>query len=100
MVEKKKKFKYKPLSLKDILREMKQSIDLMIDLAYSALKFGSKELASISKLPSRPVLLGMAVNCIASPLTSFANGLNQIILKFVWAIEEIRKKKEQSGQGK
>lgn len=42
---KKKKFKYKPLSLKDILREMKQNIDLMIDLAYSAIKFGSKELA-------------------------------------------------------
>ncbi|MFX1275695.1 MAG: potassium channel family protein [Promethearchaeota archaeon] len=47
MVEKKtrKKFKYKPLSLKDILREMKQNIDLMIDLAYSAIKFGSKEIA-------------------------------------------------------
>ncbi len=39
------KFKYKPLSLKDIIREMKQNIDLMIDLAYSAIKFGSKELA-------------------------------------------------------
>ncbi|MFX1392797.1 MAG: potassium channel family protein [Promethearchaeota archaeon] len=45
MPEKKKKFKYRPLSLKDILREMKQNIDLMIDLAYSAIKFGSKELA-------------------------------------------------------
>ena len=45
MPKKKKKFKYKPLSLKDILREMKQNIDLMIDLAYSAIKFGSKELA-------------------------------------------------------
>jgi len=41
----KKKFKYKPLSIKDIIREMKQNIDLMIDLAYSAIKFGSKELA-------------------------------------------------------
>ncbi|MFX1532285.1 MAG: potassium channel family protein, partial [Promethearchaeota archaeon] len=28
-----------------IIREMKQNIDLMIDLAYSAIKFGSKELA-------------------------------------------------------
>ncbi len=41
----KKHFKYKPLSLKDILREMKKNIDLMIDLAYSAIKFGDKELA-------------------------------------------------------
>jgi uncharacterized protein with PhoU and TrkA domain len=45
MPEKKKKFKYTPLSVKDIIREMKQSIDLMIDLAYSAIKFGSKEIA-------------------------------------------------------
>ena len=43
--KKKKKFKYTPLSVKDIIREMKQTIDSMIDLAYSAIKFGSKEIA-------------------------------------------------------
>lgn len=43
--KKRKKFKYQPISLKDILREMKQKIDLMIDLSYSAIKFGSKEIA-------------------------------------------------------
>ncbi|MBN1215197.1 MAG: hypothetical protein JXA99_07105 [Candidatus Lokiarchaeota archaeon] len=42
----KKKFKYQPISLKEILKQMKQNIDLMIDLAYSAIKFGSKELAN------------------------------------------------------
>lgn len=42
---KKKEFQYQPISLKDILREMKQKIDLMFDLAYSAIKFGSKEIA-------------------------------------------------------
>lgn len=41
----KKKFKYTPLSIKEIIREQKQIIDFMIDLAYSAIKFGSKELA-------------------------------------------------------
>ncbi len=41
----KKRFKYQPISLKDILREMKKNIDFMIDLAYSAIKFGSKEIA-------------------------------------------------------
>ncbi|MFX1395387.1 MAG: potassium channel family protein [Promethearchaeota archaeon] len=54
MSEKKRKFKYKPLSLKDILKEMKQSIDLMIDLAYSAIKFSSKEIADeASKIEKR-----------------------------------------------
>lgn len=42
---KKKKFQYKPLSLKVILKEMKQNIDFMIDLSYSAIKFGSKDIA-------------------------------------------------------
>jgi large subunit ribosomal protein L10 len=55
----------------------------------------SKELKRISNLPPRNVLLGMAVNCIASPLTSLVGSLNQIILKFLWAVEEIRKKKEE-----
>jgi len=51
---KKKKFKYQPLSLKDILKEMKQQIDLMIDLAYSAIKFSSKEIADeTSKIEKR-----------------------------------------------
>ncbi|MFX0027417.1 MAG: potassium channel family protein [Candidatus Hermodarchaeota archaeon] len=51
---KKKKFKYTPLSLREILREMKQNIDLMIDLAYSAIKFGSKEIADeTSKIEKR-----------------------------------------------
>lgn len=45
MTKRSKKFKYKPLSLKEIIREMKKNIDLMVDLAYSAIKFGSKELA-------------------------------------------------------
>lgn len=56
----------------------------------------AKQLESISKLPSREALLGMAVSCIASPITSFVNGLNQIILKFAWAIQEIKKKKEEN----
>lgn len=45
MTRLKKKFRYTPLSLKDILKEMKQRIDRMIDLAYTAIKFGSKEVA-------------------------------------------------------
>jgi uncharacterized protein with PhoU and TrkA domain len=40
-----KKFKYKPLSLKDIIIEMKENLDLMIDLAYAAIRFQSKEIA-------------------------------------------------------
>jgi len=48
----------------------------------------------LAKLPSKEVLLGMAVSALAAPLSGFANVLNQVILKFVWAIEEIKKTKD------
>ena len=43
--KKARKFKYQPISMREILREMKHNLDLMIDLAYTAVKFGSKEIA-------------------------------------------------------
>lgn len=55
------------------------------------------ELEQISKLPSREVLLGMAVSSLASPLTGFINILNQMILSFIWVVEAIKKKKEEEG---
>jgi uncharacterized protein with PhoU and TrkA domain len=42
---KKKKFIYQPLSIKDILKEMKEKIDLMMDLSLSAVMLGNKQLA-------------------------------------------------------
>ncbi len=55
-------------------------------------KLGQKELEEISKLPSRDILIGQAVMGLASPLTGFVGMLNNIILKFVWVIEEIKNK--------
>ena len=56
-------------------------------------KITSKDVVALAKLPPREVLLGIAVSTLAAPLSGFVNSLNQIILKFVWAIEEIKKKK-------
>ena len=53
-----------------------------------------KDVEELSKLPSRQVLLGMAVNVIASPLTSLATSLQQIITKLPWALNAIKEKKE------
>lgn len=39
-----KRFQYQPLSLKDILQDMKKSIDVMLDLSYSAIVFQSPEI--------------------------------------------------------
>jgi len=53
----------------------------------------SEEVLALAKLPPKDIILGMAVSALASPLTGFLSSLNQIILKFIWTIEEIKKKK-------
>jgi large subunit ribosomal protein L10 len=57
-------------------------------------KISVADLNALARLPSREVLLGMAVGSMAAPLKSFVIVLNQIILRFVWAIQEIKNKKE------
>lgn len=52
-----------------------------------------KEMVTLAMLPPKDILLSMVVSSLASPLTGFLSSLNQIILKFVWVIEEIKKKK-------
>jgi large subunit ribosomal protein L10 len=49
----------------------------------------------LAKLPSREVILAMAVSSLASPLTAMLSVLNQTILKLLWVVEEIKKVKEQ-----
>lgn len=56
-------------------------------------KLTKSEVKVLANLPSREVLLGMAVSTLAAPLSGFLNCLNQVILKFVWVIKEIEKKK-------
>jgi len=57
-------------------------------------KLSNNEVADLANLPSRDILLGMALSAIASPLTGFLSSLNQVILKFIWAVEEIKKNKK------
>lgn len=57
-------------------------------------KVTPKEIVALAKLPPKEVLLGMAVSAIAAPLSGFVNSLNQIILKFVWTISEVKEAKE------
>lgn len=52
------------------------------------------DLNALAKLPPKEVLLGMAVSGLASPITGFVSTLNQVMLKFVWTVEAIKKNKE------
>ncbi len=56
-------------------------------------KITSQDMVDLAKLPSREVLLGMALGAMAAPLTAFLSSMNQVVLKFVWTMEEIKKKK-------
>jgi large subunit ribosomal protein L10 len=87
----------------DVVKSCKVLVDFAKETETLQLKGGvinekkvtSDEMKNLAKLPSRDVLLGMAVSGIAAPLTGFVNSLNQIILKFVWAVQEIKKVKEE-----
>ncbi|UCG35392.1 MAG: 50S ribosomal protein L10 [Candidatus Omnitrophota bacterium] len=57
-------------------------------------KLTAKEIIDLSKLPSKEVLLATAIGTIAAPLTGFLAAMNQVVLKFLWAVEEIKKGKE------
>ncbi|MFH1768366.1 MAG: 50S ribosomal protein L10 [Candidatus Omnitrophota bacterium] len=56
-------------------------------------RLDSKSLEDIAKLPPYEVVIGQAVGAIASPLTGFLAVLNNMLLKFVWVISEIKDKK-------
>ena len=56
-------------------------------------RIGPEDVQAMAKLPSRETLLGMVVCQLAAPITGFASCLNQVILKFLWVVEEIKKKK-------
>jgi len=86
---------------KDVVGACKVLVDFSKENEAMALKGGviqgdkitSKDVMALAKLPPKEILLGIAVSTLAAPLSGFVNSLNQIILKFVWAIEEIKKKK-------
>ncbi|MBU2102284.1 MAG: 50S ribosomal protein L10 [Candidatus Omnitrophota bacterium] len=57
-------------------------------------KISQAQLQELVKLPPKEVLRAMAVSSFAAPLTGFMSTLNQVVLKFLWTLEEVKKKKE------
>lgn len=53
------------------------------------------EIDSISKLPSREELIAQFMGLITTPLSNFASSLQQMQLKFVYALENLKNKKDQ-----
>lgn len=84
---------------KDIVKAAKVIADFSKDNELSVLRGGMlkeqklsiEDINTLAKLPGKEILLGMAVNGFASPITGFLSTLNQVILKFLWVIEEIKK---------
>lgn len=87
-----KRFKYKPISLKEILIEMKENLDLMIDLAYSAIRFQSKEIANeVVKIEERIHELVFLIDLqamMAHPGLQDAKSI-ELIVRVGYAIDKI-----------
>jgi large subunit ribosomal protein L10 len=58
-------------------------------------KLETETLQELAELPSREVLLAKSVYAMAAPLSGFVAALNNITLKFLWAIEAIKKNKKE-----
>ncbi len=57
---------------------------------------GVDELKAISKLPPREVLLSMLLYAMQAPLTKFASLLNATVANFAYALEALKRKKEET----
>ena len=55
-----------------------------------------KELEALSRLPNRDQLLSMLLSCMQGPMRNLVRVLSGTILKFVYALQAIKEKKEQA----
>ena len=83
-----------PKVCKTIIEFSKENTGLVLKGGYMGeKKLDQADLVNLSSLPSREVLLAQAIMTMAMPLTGFVATMNNIILKFVWLVEEIKNKK-------
>lgn len=52
------------------------------------------EIKAMSKLPPRPVLLGMLAGAMQAPVSKLAGALNATLTQFVYALEALKTKKD------
>jgi len=57
----------------------------------------AKELDAISKLPPREVLMSIFVRTMQAPLVRFASALRATLLRFIYAMEALKQKREKGG---
>lgn len=87
-----KLFKYKPVSVKDLLIEMKDISELMVDLAYSSILFKNKEIAEdVSELESKMDELNYRIRITAMLAARSVEDAERIsaVLHFASASEKI-----------
>jgi len=53
-----------------------------------------KDIETLAKLPSKEILRAITVVILKSPITGFVGVLNQTLKKFVYCIDQIKRKKE------
>ena len=80
--------------IKDNLSKVKSKDSLrVVEGLMSQSLWESEKIVQLSKIPSIVVLKSQLVNVVSSPLASFENVLNQVIIKFLLTLKEIEKTK-------
>ncbi|MEW5805335.1 MAG: 50S ribosomal protein L10 [Patescibacteria group bacterium] len=72
--------------------KLKNSLSLLAGFFEKA--FLDKEQANrLAKIPTREVLYGQTVNLLISPISGFAQTLNQVLVQFLMTLKEVEKTK-------
>ena len=91
------------VSDQDVVKACKTLVDFtkeneaLLELRGGFLKdkrIASNDMSDLAKLPSKEVMMSMALGTMAAPLTGFLRSMNQVVLKFLWTVEEIKKNKK------
>jgi large subunit ribosomal protein L10 len=84
------------LPLKVLVKHLKEGEKGSIRIGVVDKKvFSADDLGAISKLPSREILLGKVASGLKSPIYGLVNVLNGPLRKLVYALEAVRKSKEE-----
>ncbi|MCK4264751.1 50S ribosomal protein L10 [Candidatus Babeliales bacterium] len=84
-----------PATAKEIVNFSKDNEELGILAGFFESKFVSKgDVAVLASVPSREILLAQLARAMQSPVAGFATVLNMVILKLLYALQEVAKKKE------
>lgn len=78
-----------------LLRELRDNLAIKAGMVEGRL-LGPDEVRALADLPSKEQLLAQVAGGLAAPLTGFAGALSGVLRKFVYAVDALRRQREEA----